>query len=465
MIATENQLRVSQDRLARFRASYDSLERQTTTSDVIKKAQMLAIREQIASLENEISEYESLRAGGVKSFEVSTLLDLPVALIKARISRGLTQTALAEALGVKPQQVQRWEAAGYPKVGLDRLAQITDVLGLHLADRVELRGNRRSPTRAQIRSGLTAAGMPGGIVDARIFPVRLDDDDEETLDEIDARLNFIFGANAGVIASRQLEMPNSQLSFKLPKSAAQTKVRAYAQYVEALCRIAIKTCTQKEERLPQTWQDARTEFLSAGLNLEAIVNRCWDYGIAVIALRDRVAFHGACWNANGRATIVLKQNHNDSSRWIFDLFHEIYHAGHPDPAGEFILEADETSPERRESTLEKRAHRFAGEAITSGRLEALTTEIFQLAQGQGPRLKNATRRVSEHSGVPVGILANLMAHRLSEDGFDWWSVAANLQVDDGDPAAVVRKVFFERANLSSLTRLERDLLLQALETV
>ncbi len=44
------------------------------------------------------------------------LTDIGVRLVETRKQAGLTQAQLAERLGVKRQQVQRWEAAAYATV-------------------------------------------------------------------------------------------------------------------------------------------------------------------------------------------------------------------------------------------------------------------------------------------------------------------------------------------------------------
>jgi transcriptional regulator with XRE-family HTH domain len=49
---------------------------------------------------------------------------LPDTLIRARIAAGLSQAALAERLGMKPQQVQRYEATKYASASLTRLLEV-----------------------------------------------------------------------------------------------------------------------------------------------------------------------------------------------------------------------------------------------------------------------------------------------------------------------------------------------------
>jgi Helix-turn-helix len=44
---------------------------------------------------------------------LGSLNDLPTTLIKARISAGMTQKELAEKIGIREQQIQRYEANHY----------------------------------------------------------------------------------------------------------------------------------------------------------------------------------------------------------------------------------------------------------------------------------------------------------------------------------------------------------------
>jgi hypothetical protein len=130
-----------------------------------------------------------------------------------------------------------------------------------------------------------------------------------------------------------------------------------------------------------------------------------------------------------------------------------------------IIEEDEASSVRRNSVEERRAQRFAAEVVTNGRTQELTDRIAELASNQGPRLKSATQLVAKETGLPVGVLANLLAYRLAESGLNWWSVAANLQPGGGAPWKTARSCFFANADLSQISRIERNFLMQALETV
>jgi len=88
-----------------------------------------AIASWIETLREQIEHYEKLRDGHITSREITSLDDLPDALIEARIAAKLTQRKLAERLGVAEQQIQRWEANGYSGVNLTRLQEIADAPG------------------------------------------------------------------------------------------------------------------------------------------------------------------------------------------------------------------------------------------------------------------------------------------------------------------------------------------------
>lgn len=91
---------------------------------------------QIDELHEQIAEYEALRLGQIAVLELDSLNQLPEALIRARAAAGLSQEALAVRLGLKKQQIQRYEAGRYAGVGLDRLQKVADALGVTIHERI-----------------------------------------------------------------------------------------------------------------------------------------------------------------------------------------------------------------------------------------------------------------------------------------------------------------------------------------
>ncbi|MBI3682281.1 MAG: helix-turn-helix transcriptional regulator [Acidobacteria bacterium] len=141
MIKNERQHKITKAQAARFRATLKELAAATRPKGVHPKlweAQQAGIRSQLQDLERELREYETLKAGKRKVLELESLEELPRALIQARIAAGLTQDDLATRLGVKPQQIQRYEATDYMTASFARIREVARVLGLRVRESVEL---------------------------------------------------------------------------------------------------------------------------------------------------------------------------------------------------------------------------------------------------------------------------------------------------------------------------------------
>jgi ribosome-binding protein aMBF1 (putative translation factor) len=126
MIKNERQYRITKREAERFEQTLErfSAERHKGIHPKLVKAQRAAIESQIASLRAEISEYETLRRRKRKRVDATALEQLPQMLIQARIAAGITQKQLAEKLGLKEQQIQRYEATDYRSASLSRVIQI-----------------------------------------------------------------------------------------------------------------------------------------------------------------------------------------------------------------------------------------------------------------------------------------------------------------------------------------------------
>ena len=77
-------------------------------------------------------EYESLKAGEFRLDSLKVVADLPSILIKARIAQGLSQKDLAERIGLKEQQIQRYEATDYATANLARIKEVVNAFGVEI---------------------------------------------------------------------------------------------------------------------------------------------------------------------------------------------------------------------------------------------------------------------------------------------------------------------------------------------
>lgn len=123
MIKTDRQLRHTEQEIARF-------------EDALGSHAMGASRDALLSVLNDlrqdVADYEALKRGDLAKAKSTSTYGLPEVIIRTRIARGLSQSDLADKLGVKPQQVQRWEADDYESINAARLFEIADILGVRM---------------------------------------------------------------------------------------------------------------------------------------------------------------------------------------------------------------------------------------------------------------------------------------------------------------------------------------------
>ncbi len=132
MIKNERQYRITKTQANGFARTIQSLREQPENREgvhpLIVKAQEEALSSQLAELENEMREYESLRSGDFEFDDLSSVTQISTVLIKARIARGLSQKNLADKVGVKEQQIQRYEATDYASASLSRIREVASAL-------------------------------------------------------------------------------------------------------------------------------------------------------------------------------------------------------------------------------------------------------------------------------------------------------------------------------------------------
>ncbi|MFL6844879.1 MAG: XRE family transcriptional regulator [Allosphingosinicella sp.] len=141
MITNEKQLRSTRTLIDGLRESRNALATSTDVHPMFVDAQRAALDSQMEELEEDVALYEALRSGLITTFEADGLHDLPDILIRARIARAMSQRDLADFLGMKEQQVQRYEAERYRSASLERLVEIADALNVKITERGELVGN------------------------------------------------------------------------------------------------------------------------------------------------------------------------------------------------------------------------------------------------------------------------------------------------------------------------------------
>ncbi|HEV3079166.1 MAG TPA: helix-turn-helix transcriptional regulator [Gemmataceae bacterium] len=137
MIKNERQYAVTKGQEERLSRALERLlsrsGKRAALDPLLLKAEQEALQSQLQDLRAELRVYEALRSGKRVVLKLSSLDELPGALIQARIAQGLSQKDLARRLGLKEQQIQRYEATDYASASLARLIRVSRALHLKVS--------------------------------------------------------------------------------------------------------------------------------------------------------------------------------------------------------------------------------------------------------------------------------------------------------------------------------------------
>jgi transcriptional regulator with XRE-family HTH domain len=479
MIKNERQYRITKAQANKFREALDDVKNNPdkTLHPLLQTAQSDALRSQLQDLLMEVSEYEVLSEGKQASLNVDSFDDLPKALIKARIASGFTQKALAEAVGVKEQQIQRYEATEYAGASIDRLREIMRALKAVMRNDIFLAHADLSP--AHFFGRLSGLGLEKEFLLEKILHPSVAAYFRTANDASRLRSAVLQAAStvgrvfhlspANILGSGSLELPRDPCytaRFKISTAASVQKTSAYTVYAHTLSLLVLSaTRTLTPQPVPTDPSVVRKHILDqyGSLSFENTLKYVWSLGIPVLPLADSGAFHGACWRVDGRNIIILKQINDSLARWLFDLIHELRHAGEdPQNPSLAVVEESETSQSRIDSIEEQTASQFAGDVILDGRAEELAHKCANESNGNIPQLKSVVPRVAKRENVPTDSLANYIAFRLSMEGQNWWGAANNLQQKGNSPFFIAKELLLRNLAFDQMAQPDLMLLQQAL---
>ncbi|MBT3193730.1 MAG: ImmA/IrrE family metallo-endopeptidase [Verrucomicrobia bacterium] len=155
MITNDRQYRISKAQAVKMRSAIEAFDSEQVAarvgSAILARAELDALRSEEGLLSEQLREYDALKSGAVTMLNAENLEELPSILIRARIARGLSQHQLAEVLGVKEQQIQRYESEEYASASLRRLSAVAEALELNVSEVAELRPQppAEAPKRAR----------------------------------------------------------------------------------------------------------------------------------------------------------------------------------------------------------------------------------------------------------------------------------------------------------------------------
>jgi transcriptional regulator with XRE-family HTH domain len=479
MIKNDRQYRITKAAAAKFEAELQRLEAAPASptpglDPLIQKAERDALRSQLDELQADLRDYEYLVSSKVVP-EADSIAELPETLVRARIAAGLTQRELAERLGLKEQQIQRYESTDYQHASVARLVEVASALGIGIRKDYF----SQTPTSAKaLLSRLSTFGLTSRFVMDRLVPRDVaaaaasngNDAMERLLHAAARSIEHVFGWTPAAVLGGDKPWLNSGVlgaaRFKVSASAEQKYLEAYTFYAHFLALLLLRaTAHVRPQPIPTdpgvVYEALLTRY--GAVSFHTVLLYCWDLGVPVLPLTDPGAFHAACWRVDGRNVIVLKQRTRSLARWLFDLLHDLRHAGENQgsPSHE-VIESEDLTQRHPLSEEEQTASWFAGEVSLGGKAEALAAQCAKQAGGSIESLKRIVPAVAREAGVDTAALANYMAFRLTLQGENWWGAATNLQQKDDSPWELARDILLQRADLSRLTGIDRELFISAL---
>lgn len=154
MIKNERQYKITRSERDIFKSTLDKFdlnaEIESGIDPLIAQAKLDQLKSEYDTLCEQIDEFENLSSGEQSEIVVSSLQNLPHALIKARIVHGWTQADLASILKLKSQQIQRYEADDYSTANLSTLVRVANALELDLTKLAILSVKPSRPTEFPI---------------------------------------------------------------------------------------------------------------------------------------------------------------------------------------------------------------------------------------------------------------------------------------------------------------------------
>jgi HTH-type transcriptional regulator/antitoxin HigA len=143
MITNDRQYKITKNQIEEFESALNSISSiDISINDIhprIVEFQKEAIQVKLKELTQEVFEYDELKSGKIAIAEITDLKELPLTLIKARIANRLTQSDLAERVGVKMQQIQKYESEKYESASVKTLLKIAEALEIRINGDVQIK--------------------------------------------------------------------------------------------------------------------------------------------------------------------------------------------------------------------------------------------------------------------------------------------------------------------------------------
>jgi HTH-type transcriptional regulator/antitoxin HigA len=393
MITNEKQFRSTRTLVDKLKESRDALAGDNSgLPPELLAIQRDALTSQIDELDGELQLYERLRGGQVTSFQADNLSELPDILIQARIARGMSQKDLADYLGMKEQQVQRYEAERYRSASLDRLVEVSDALGVRIHKRAELIGDNDL-------SSIDPAAWNTFPV-AEMYKRGWFEDFAGTMSQARKAAAKLIPA---FLVHAQAHYAPAALHRKSVRASGQVHEAAIVAWEARVRQLAQRSPPEAafdRDRIDSDWLKGLLALTLLTDGPAKAVDYLLDAGIALIIERQlpgTLLDGAALCSLDRHAIIALTLRHDRLDNFWFTLFHEIGHLKLHIGRGDLAAIFDDTDAPAATS-IEEEADYFAQEAL-------LPSDQWKIGASRYARTEKAVLVDARRFGVGPAIIA------------------------------------------------------------
>ena len=137
MIKNEKQYKITLKKLFGIIEDIDQFQNRSEQLSSKERLLLVSLQAMQEQLKNEINAYVQLKTSASTVLTERSIDDLPDLLIEYKIRSGMTQKEFAEKIGMKEQQLQRYEAENFNSISFKNLLKILHAIGLD----VTVKGN------------------------------------------------------------------------------------------------------------------------------------------------------------------------------------------------------------------------------------------------------------------------------------------------------------------------------------
>lgn len=456
MIKNREQYEITKEELDKFSKRIEEMKEAGPGSDpTLFRMKLGGLKVAREDLRNQMDSYDRILSETPPSV-AECAMDIPMHLIKSRISSGITEEDLAKRVGLQESDIRGYESTEYTTAETSHIKNIAGALGVKIQD-----GLLRRTKLGNIHKRLEGIGIRSDLVYRVLPPDLLDcvDDPKGATDLTRMRLAESLASTFN-IDFMQLISGRSHLAIKevdkveymLPGNVEKQKLLAYTAYVDKVADVMAKAAGRID--LGEIPGDPYAVLRSIrgdaeDMTLPDILDYAWSNGVPTVALNDPGMFRGASLDKNGRHVIMLNQVSDLESRWMFVMLHEIYH----------IAKKSSTMHMRSRSQGDRSANMFAFEVMLGGRSDELVNMCFERIGCETPSLQEAVHMVAQDEGVVLAILADRVEY---EFGIEPDVDAPYYNDVPIDLHATVNDMFLKHSDLKRLDEQEIRLLQSAL---